>query len=94
MSSTFSTCPAHEFAPAALGGLDRIVGVQARYFCRFDPFLFLPPWAGRVMAKLPGVAQLPRPAALWLSLPAILMAAVNACALPAHIFHIFRMRGP
>ncbi len=72
-------------------GLPYIEGVSARYFLPLLPFfIFLLP----LLARLPGVARLPRPAPFWFSLPAALMAGANIYALPAYIFHIFRMPGP
>jgi hypothetical protein len=75
-------------------GLAHIVGVNPRYFLPLMPFfIFLLPWFGCVLGRLPGAGLVQIPAG-WLCLPAIAMALVNIIALPAFIFHVFRMPGP
>ena len=80
-----------------------IEGVQARYFLPLLPFfIFILPGAGSLLARLPasllarqtGGARMPCIAPGWFALPAMAMAAVNSYALPAYIFHLFRMWGP
>lgn len=67
-------------------GVSAIIGVEGRYFLLFLPFFtFLPGGLSRV---------LPRKTVSWFCLPPVLLAALNAYALPAYIFHIFRMPGP
>lgn len=76
-------------------GMDRIDGVQTRYFAPFLPFfVFLLPWAGRGLTRLAGMPRVAQRTAGWFCLPSVIMAAVNSYALPAYIFHIFRMPGP
>jgi hypothetical protein len=75
-------------------GAAYITGVNSRYFTPLIPFfIFLLPSAGRVLGRMPG-AGLARLPAGWLYLPAVAMALVNIYALPAFIFHVFRMPGP
>jgi hypothetical protein len=64
-------------------GLTKIIGVEGRYFLLFLPFFSL---------VLGG--RMPRIAAGVFALPAMAMAVVNIYALPAYIFHLFRMPGP
>jgi len=72
-----------------------IEGVQARYFLPLLPFfIFILPYAGSVLARLPGARALPVLPPAWFCLPAMAMAAVNSYALPAYIFHLFQMPGP
>lgn len=72
-------------------GLPYIEGVGARYFLPLLPFfIFLLP----LLARLPGVSRLRRLGQFWFCLPAAAMAAANIYALPAYIYHIFRMPGP
>jgi hypothetical protein len=67
-------------------GVSAIIGVEGRYFLLFLPFFtFLPGRLGKA---------LPRGTAGWFCLPAVLLAALNAYALPAYVFHLFRMNGP
>jgi hypothetical protein len=68
-----------------LAGLDRIEGVQSRYYLPLLPFLIL------LLPRVPVPARLPRGVFV---LPAVVMAVVNVYALPAFIFHLFRMPGP
>lgn len=76
-------------------GMARIDGVQARYFLPLLPFfIFLLPFCGRLLARLPGAAKCPAIAPGWFALPAVTMALVNAAALPWFIFHLYRMPGP
>jgi hypothetical protein len=72
-----------------------VEGVQSRYFLPLLPFfvLFLP-CAGRALARLPWSARWPVPAEGWFYLPSVAMFIVNSYALPAYIFHLFRMPGP
>jgi hypothetical protein len=76
--------------PTGLGcGRDSIEGVQARYFLPLLPFLiFILPWLGGLVARLPRLSP------GWFCLPAVAMAVVNSYALPAYIYHLFRMPGP
>jgi hypothetical protein len=70
-------------------GATSIEGIQARYFLPLLPFLiFILPWLGGLFARLPRVPP------GWFCLPAVTMAIVNSYALPAYIFHLFRMPGP
>jgi hypothetical protein len=70
-------------------GRDGIEGVQARYFLPLLPFLiFILPGVGSLLTRLPRLAP------GWFCLPAVAMAFVNSYALPAYIFHLFRMPGP
>jgi hypothetical protein len=67
-------------------GVGLIIGVQSRYFLLFLPFFIFPlAWAGGGRMRI-------TPA--WFCLPAMVLAAVNAWALPAFIFHLYRMAGP
>jgi hypothetical protein len=71
-----------------------VMGVQSRYFLPFLPFLVLVmAWAGGRFARLPA-GRLRRIEPGWFSLPAMALAAVNVWALPAFIFHLYRMAGP
>lgn len=75
-------------------GATAIAGINPRYFIPLVPFfIFVLPRAGGVLDRLPGagLAQVP---AGWLCLPAMAMALVNVFALPAFVFHVFRMPGP
>lgn len=72
-------------------------GVQSRYFLPLLPFfIFLLPGAGGLLARLPGGRRLSAAAFAqgWFCLPAMAMFIVNSYALPAFIFHLFRMPGP
>jgi hypothetical protein len=58
--------------------------VQSRYFLPFLPFFVL---------LLAGPGGVPRIAPGWFCLPAVIMATVNAYALPDFVFHLYRAAG-
>ncbi len=83
------------YITATRAGMAQIGGVQGRYFLPLLPFfVFLLPYTGKLLARLPGAARMPSIAPGWFALPAVTMALVNAYALPAFIFHVYRMAGP
>ena len=72
-------------------GVANIIGVESRYYLPLLPFfIFLLPALG----LLPGGAALGRVARGWFCLPAAVLALVNVFALPAFIFHLYRVAGP
>jgi hypothetical protein len=76
-------------------GMPYIAGVSPRYFLLLMPFfVFLLPWAGWIVSRLPGLARLTALEQGWFALPAMAMAAVNIYVLPVYIFHLFRMPWP
>lgn len=83
------------YLTATLAGFNFILGVRGRYFLPLMPFfIFILPWAGSQLARLPGARKLPCIPAGWFCLPPVTMATVNAYALPSYIFHLFQMPGP
>ncbi|WP_297489089.1 DUF2142 domain-containing protein [Acidocella sp.] len=76
-------------------GLPYIEGINARYFLPLLPFcVFILPWAGGWLARLPVAEQILALPAACFAVPALLMAAVNSVALPIYVFHLFHMPGP
>jgi uncharacterized membrane protein len=72
------------FTPA---GWPVVFGVQSRYFLPFLPFfVFVFGWSGVVLSQW---SQAISVAAHWFYLPPIIMAFVNAFALPLFIFHLY-----
>jgi uncharacterized membrane protein len=75
-------------------GATEIDGLQGRYFLPVLPFLLFALPVARRWRDLPVVKDLAAVPTALFCVPAILMAVLDVYALPAQIFHMFRMAGP
>lgn len=76
-------------------GVDRIIGVNGRYFLPFVPFfIFILSWLASWPVRLPVVSQLDRVPAWVFCVPTVGMAMLNVHFLPMFIFRAFQMPGP